>query len=275
MKRIIALPFFCLLVLAVSAGCVARVGYVAPQPVYVAQQPVYVAPAAEPVAVVESPGMGQIGEVPPPIDIAEPELVVVPSGNEYVYMVPNVAGVYFYGGGWYRYYGGSWFSASVWGGPWVGIGVAPGVVVGIDPFYPFYLPAGYFRIGWGDFHSHWRSWGHDHHWHNNAHFKREMRSDVRQARMSRINADRRTGNISKFDRTGKVAGQRGQTFKSQQGMRGQQGLKGQQTLRGQQGQQGLKQRSNIKPQTKTLSKPQGKPQSHGGQQGGQHERGQR
>jgi hypothetical protein len=206
MRRIIALPFFCLLVVSVTAGCVARVGYVAPAPAVVVAAPapavVVAAPAPAPVAEVAV-------EAPPPIAIAEPELVVVPGGNEYVYMVPNVAGVYFYNGLWYRYYGGAWFSASVWGTPWIGIAAAPGIVIGIDPFYPFYLPVGYFRIGWGDFHSHWRSWGHDHYWHNNTQFRHEMRSDVRNARMNRINQDRRTGKISRFDNSGKVSGSRG------------------------------------------------------------------
>jgi hypothetical protein len=262
MKRIFVLPFFCLLVLSVSAGCVARVGVVA--------EPVVVAGPAPVVVAAPAPAVEVAVEAPPPIAIAEPEMVVVPSGNEYVYMVPNVAGVYFYGGGWYRYYGGAWFGATVWGGPWVGIAVAPPIVVAIDPFFPFYLPVGYFHIGWGDFHSHWRSWGHDRHWHNHPQFRNEMRRDVRSARINQIRSDRNTGKINRFDRTGKVSGRSGQQFKSQQGLRQQpksnfkqQGVKQQRT--------GINKQQGVKPQAKTFSKPQPKQNvQHGAQQGGQH-----
>ena len=217
MKKLLVLSLFCLFAYSVTAGCVATVSVPPPEPV------VYV-PAPAPVAVVAV-------AAPPPIEIQEPEMVVVPSGNEYVYMVPNVAGVYFYGGGWYRYYGGGWFRASVWGAPWVGIAIAPPVVVAIDPFYPFYLPVGYFRIGWGDFHGHWRSWGSSRHWHNNPYFRNEMRADVRSARMNQIRADRSRGiDRSKMGSTRGTAGSR--TFKSSGTVKGSSTLKGSATFKG-------------------------------------------
>jgi hypothetical protein len=185
MKKLVVLSLFCLLAYAVTAGCVATVSAPAPYVAVSAPAP-YVAAGPAPVAEVAV-------EPPPAITVQEPEMVVVPSGNEYVYMTPAVAGVYFYGGGWYRYYNGGWFSATVWGGPWVGIAVAPPVVVAIDPLYALYLPVGYLRIGWGDFHSHWRGWGHSHHWHGQSWYKHEMRRDVRANRMSHIRADRAKG----------------------------------------------------------------------------------
>ena len=55
---------------------------------------------------------------PQPLAIQDPELVVVPSGEEQVYMVPNMVGVYFYGGYWYRYHHGVWFRSNVYNGSW-------------------------------------------------------------------------------------------------------------------------------------------------------------
>jgi hypothetical protein len=196
-------------------------------------------------------------------------MVVVPSGNEYVYMVPNVAGVYFYGGGWYRYYGGGWYSATVWGGPWVGIGVAPGVVVAIDPFYPFYLPAGYFRIGWWDFHNHWGAWGSGHYWHSRPWFQHEMRADVRSHRMSQIRADRAKGiDRSKVGRTGGRGGVSKTGNFSKTGKTGTQKV----TKTGTQkvtktGTQKVTKTGNMKPMSKTGSKPQG---AHHTAEHGQH-----
>ena len=37
-------------------------------------------------------------EAPPPLEVQNPEMVVVPSGDSYVYMVPNTYGVYFHNG---------------------------------------------------------------------------------------------------------------------------------------------------------------------------------
>lgn len=104
---------------------------------------------------------------PPPLEFAgPPDVVVVPSETSDVYLVPNTVGLYFYGGNWYRFYGDRWFRASVFNGPWVTIRehLVPRVVVGIPPDYILGLPPGYHRVHYGDFHSHWRDWGRDHHW---------------------------------------------------------------------------------------------------------------
>jgi hypothetical protein len=133
-----------------------------------------------PAVVVEAPApappVEAVQEAPPPLEVQNPEMVVVPSGDSYVYMVPNVYGVYFTNGFWYRYYNGLWFRSTVYNSGWVMVGprYVPSVVIGVYPEYALYLPAGYFRIGWGDFHHHWRSWG-PRHWHGHAWFKNERR----------------------------------------------------------------------------------------------------
>jgi hypothetical protein len=122
-------------------------------------------------------------EAPPPLEVQNPEMVVVPSGNSYVYMVPNVYGVYFHNGFWFRHYNGIWFRSAVYNSGWVAVrpAIVPGVVIGVYPEYAMYLPAGYFRIGWGDFHSHWRGWGYNH-WHRNGWFQHEMRARAERHR---------------------------------------------------------------------------------------------
>jgi hypothetical protein len=205
MKKSVALWILCIAVSFFVTGCVVAVG---PQPEPVAAVAVEGPPPPE--------AQVEVG-APPPLGISEPELVVVPSGDDYVYMIPNVAGVYFYNGIWYRNYGGGWYTASIYNGPWVGIAAAPGVVIGIDPFYPFYLPVGYYRIGWWDFHRHWRSWGHGHHWHNQRWFKNEMRSDVRHNRMNRIKQDRLRGidrSKGSFQKSGTFKGTKSGTLKN-------------------------------------------------------------
>jgi hypothetical protein len=134
--------------------------------------PPAVAPAPEPAA-----------EMPPPLEAQNPEMVVVPSGNSYVYMVPNVYGVYFHNGYWFRYYNGVWFRSTVYNSGWVVVrpALVPRVVIGVYPEYAMYLPAGYFRIGWGDFRAHWRGWGYGH-WHGQPWFKSEMRARAERHR---------------------------------------------------------------------------------------------
>jgi hypothetical protein len=134
---------------------------------------------------------------PPPLAVREPELVVVPSGEAQVYMVPNTVGVYFYGGTWYRYHHGVWFSTGVYNAPWVVVGtpLVPSFVVGISPAYALYLPPSYHRIRYGEFHSHWRTWDRERRWERESWYKNERRAEVRQARerqaRERVQRDRR------------------------------------------------------------------------------------
>ncbi len=138
---------------------------------------------------------------PPPIvanelsshqDAAGPDIVVVPSGETYVYMLPNTTGVYFYGGYWYRYYEGYWFRSPNYARNWGIISpvVVPRVVVNVPPEYPRYLPPAYYRIHYGDFHQHWQAWDRDREWHKRDWFKAEMRPDVGMQRQALINQER-------------------------------------------------------------------------------------
>jgi hypothetical protein len=126
---------------------------------------------------VGQPAVAPAAGMPPPLEVQNPEMVVVPSGNSYVYMVPNVYGVYFHNGFWFRYYNGVWFRSTAYNSGWVVVrpALVPRVVIGVYPEYAMYLPAGYFRIGWGDFRAHWRGWGYGH-WHGQPWFKHEMRA---------------------------------------------------------------------------------------------------
>ena len=95
---------------------------------------------------------------PPQFSQREPDLVVVPSDQGYAYMVPGVEGVYSAQGVWYRQYGGIWYTSPVYNGVWspVVVNSVPVVVVGIPPTYALYLPDGYTRIHYGEYHRHWR-----------------------------------------------------------------------------------------------------------------------
>jgi hypothetical protein len=131
------------------------------------------------------------GDPTPPSQfvVQEPELVVVPSGNTEVYMVPNTPGVYFHGGRWYRHHHGVWFGADSYNAPWVIIApaVVPSFVVDISPAYALYLPPSYHRIHYRDFHSNWRTWDRERHWNRYDWYKNERRADIRRDRMHRAN----------------------------------------------------------------------------------------
>jgi hypothetical protein len=129
------------------------------------------------------PTIAQVGinvsiGVPPPIAFsAPPDVVVVPSGPSYVYMVPGNAGLYFYGGYWYRFHGGYWFRAVSYSDPWVPVQVSlvPSYVVVIPPDYILNMPLGYHRIHYNDFHNHWSDWGRNRYWHNQGWYREHSR----------------------------------------------------------------------------------------------------
>jgi hypothetical protein len=147
------------------------------------------------------PGNFNFPVAPPPVldvgpssqqGVATPDVVVVPSGETYVYMVPNTTGVYFYGGYWYRTYEGYWFRSQNSVGSWgmVALTVVPRVVLNVPPESPRFLPPSYYRIHYDDLRQHWQEWDHNHEWHNHDWFKAEMRPDVRAERQALINQER-------------------------------------------------------------------------------------
>ena len=120
------------------------------------------------------PLVGAAQEEPPPLTFAAPpDTVVVPSAGAYVYLVPNMPGLYFNNGLWYRYHAGFWFQSQFYAGPWAGVAyeAVPGAVAAIPPNYVLGMPAGYYRVPYGDLHGHWREWGHGRHWDNHHWYK--------------------------------------------------------------------------------------------------------
>ncbi len=132
-------------------------------------------------------------EAPPPLAFSgSPTMVVVPSGDAYVYMVPRTYGVYFHGGWWYRFHAGAWYRAADYAGPWGWIEArfVPGFVAGVPPDYALYLPSGYRHIPYRDFHSHWREWDRSHAWHRHDWYRHEMRPEVVRERHAFIERKR-------------------------------------------------------------------------------------
>jgi len=125
-----------------------------------------------------------VGIPAPLIFAAPPDLVVVPSGDADVYMVPDAPGLYFYDNYWYRFYGDRWYRSNVYDGSWVYIepNFVPGYIIDLPPDYYRRLPRGYHRIHYRDFHTHWRSWHHDRHWNRYDWYKRQHREHERWRR---------------------------------------------------------------------------------------------
>jgi len=142
---------------------------------------------------------------PPPLQFAAPpDVVVIPSGVSYVYMVPNYYGVYFYGGHWYRFYNGYWFRASIYNGYWdyIDLSMVPQFIIAVPPEYVYYVPSGYYRIHYHDLHRHWQAWDEGHHWHGYNWYKHEMRDDVRRERYSHIERDRQRHDVPRHQQYG-------------------------------------------------------------------------
>jgi hypothetical protein len=119
------------------------------------------------VPVVSSAGVHVSIGIPSPFVFAgPPDLVVVPSGDADVYMVPGTPGLYFYDDWWYRLDRGHWYRSRRYDGRWdyVERHRVPGFIVDVPPDYWRHLPRDYNRIHYGDFHNHWRQWHRDRHW---------------------------------------------------------------------------------------------------------------
>ncbi len=131
--------------------------------------------------------------IPPPYQFAgPPDVYVVPSGSSYVYMAPDYEGIYFYGGNWYRYYNERWFRSSHYNGDWGYIETSnvPQVIIVVPPEYIHYVPSGYNRIHYDDYHSNWQSWDQGRHWDSYDWYQHERRDDVRHQRYNSIESYR-------------------------------------------------------------------------------------
>ena len=128
-----------------------------------------------------------------------PDVVVIPSGQAYIYMVPNTTGIYFYNGFWFRYYEGYWFRAPSYGRSWemVAAVAVPRVVANLPPEYPHYLPPTYNRIHANDLHQHWQEWDRTKEWDRYDWFRNELRPDVVQQRQTLIRSEREEHRIKR------------------------------------------------------------------------------
>ena len=173
MKRVIRFALFFSLCFTPLAWAGVNVGINVGVPV--PPSPVVVAPVA-----------------PPPVEQynAQPDLIVIPSGGQYVYMMPGTEGMYFYQGIWYRYYQGYWYSAPLRSRAWVKVQIAavPRVIIAVPPTYPLYVPAGYYRIHYADFAVHWKEWERSRNWDRQPWYRAEV--SARQARINSIERDR-------------------------------------------------------------------------------------
>ncbi len=101
MRKVVALIVSLMLLFAFAIGC---------KP---AETPKPETPAETPAPVPET-----TAEVPAPETPAgPPDVVVVPSGTSYVYMVPDTIGLYFYHGYWYLFHKRHWYRSTMYSGP--------------------------------------------------------------------------------------------------------------------------------------------------------------
>ncbi len=118
-----------------------------------------------------------VGVPPPVVFTAPPDVVVVPSGPAYVYLVPGRPGLYFYNNFWYRFHGGRWYWAHSYDGRWryIETHLVPRYIIDVPTDYWRRLPPGYNRIRYNDLHRHWYGWEKNRHWDKYDWFKREQK----------------------------------------------------------------------------------------------------
>jgi len=97
---------------------------------------------------------------------SEPELTYIP--GTYIYFIPDRSeDFFFYQGYWWRPYGGHWYRAGFYNGPWVVI--APRMVP--RPFLRLpggwrSLPPGHARLKWAEVKKGWKQWAREKRWDN-------------------------------------------------------------------------------------------------------------
>jgi hypothetical protein len=168
------------------------------------------------VAVVLSPLKGIAGvnvnigvNVPfPALEIdAPPAVVVIPGTN--AYYVPDVdADIIFYQNYWYRPYGGRWYRARGYNGPWgfVSANRVPAPLLHLPPGYR-HMPPGHERIPYGQLKKNWRNWEREKYW--DRHARRDIREHRREARERRERRERRDDRDRRNPGNQRVYGDRG------------------------------------------------------------------
>lgn len=104
---------------------------------------------------------------PPPYAFAGPP-DVVPIPGTYAYLVPGIdADIFFYQGYWYRLFGGRWFVAGAYNGPWLFAPVrrVPRVLLTLPPNWRrLALAPGYRPIPHRELLRNWGRWERERHW---------------------------------------------------------------------------------------------------------------
>lgn len=114
---------------------------------------------------------------PPPLLIPKPpDVIFVP--DAYVYVIPDIeVDVYFYRGWWWRPYGGGWYRARDYNGPWGSVLArrVPGVLEKLPP--GLRRPRrGTRRIHHDDLQKNWMNWEKEKHW-DKAENKKERKEE--------------------------------------------------------------------------------------------------
>ncbi len=111
-------------------------------------------------------GQGGVNVEPPAYSFSVPPEVSVIPGTD-MYLVPDIGvDILFYQGYWYRPYGGRWFFARSYNGPWGYLEPRriPPPFLRLSPGH-LRLPPGYHRIPYRELQTNWRRWESDRHWH--------------------------------------------------------------------------------------------------------------
>jgi hypothetical protein len=94
----------------------------------------------------------------------DPDITVIPNTYVYYYTYDNYD-CFFYGGYWWRPWGGFWYRSGIYNGGWVI--VSPRFV----PYYVVHLPGGWRaslsygpRVGWGSVRVNWNTWQRGGYW---------------------------------------------------------------------------------------------------------------
>ena len=133
---------------------------------------------------------GRVVQPPAPVLDAPPFLYVIP--GTYAYFVADVdADIFFYQGYWYRPYGGRWYSATVYNGPWTFIvtNQVPPVLRNVPPTYRR-VPPSSGRLPSNDVRNNWRTWERERYWDRHDERKRDRYEEEGRGRGRDYDRDR-------------------------------------------------------------------------------------
>jgi len=139
-------------------------------PPHTAWVPANSAPPGPPPANYPPPGPppGGAEYAPPPAYAFPGPPDVVPIPGTYAYMVPGIdVDIFFYQGYWYRLFGGRWFVATAYSGPWLFAPARriPRVLLTLPPNWRrLALAPGYRPIPHGELLRNWSRWERERHW---------------------------------------------------------------------------------------------------------------